>query len=98
MVTVPSPCSLCTEAALAPYDFCTEAAETAQQLKNFHTISVEKWHDAYYTLLEAVCHFHSVVLNVGSLVTTAHAHQCCIFQLCEACAFANETDYEIDYA
>ena len=33
-----------------------------------------------YTLLEAVRHFRSVVLDVGSRVTTAHAHQCCIFQ------------------
>ena len=31
-------------------------------------------------LLEAVRHFRSVVLDVGSRVTTAHAHQCCIFQ------------------
>ena len=30
------------------------------------------------SLLEAVRHFRSVVLDVGSRVTTAHAHQCCI--------------------
>ena len=33
-----------------------------------------------YTLLEAVCHFRSVVMDAGSRGTTAHAHQCCIFQ------------------
>ena len=32
------------------------------------------------TLLEAVRHFRSVVLDAGSRGTTAHAHQCCIFQ------------------
>ena len=32
------------------------------------------------TLLEAVRHFRSVVIDAGSRVTTAHAHQCCIFQ------------------
>ena len=35
----------------------------------------------------------------GSRVTTARAHQCCIFQsYCEDCAVANEIDYEVDYA
>ena len=32
------------------------------------------------TLLEAVRHFHSIVIDAGSRGTTAHAHQCCIFQ------------------
>ena len=32
------------------------------------------------TLLEAVRHFRSVVVDAGSRGTTAHAHQCCIFQ------------------
>ena len=31
-------------------------------------------------LLEAVRHFRSVVIDAGSCVTTAHAHQCCLFQ------------------
>ena len=30
------------------------------------------------TLLEAVRHFRSVVMDAGSRGTTAHAHQCCI--------------------
>ena len=30
-----------------------------------------------YTLLEAVRHFRSIVIDAGSHVTTAHAHQCC---------------------
>ena len=33
-----------------------------------------------YTLLEAVRHFCSIVIEAGSRVTTAHAHQCCIYQ------------------
>ena len=39
-------------------------------------------HGLSYTcmLLEAVRHFRSVVIDAGSRVTTAHAHQCCIFQ------------------
>ena len=37
-------------------------------------------HCVLYTLLEAVRHFRSVVIDAGSRVTTAHAHQCCIFQ------------------
>ena len=32
------------------------------------------------TLLEAVRHFRSVVIDAGSSVTTAHVHQCRIFQ------------------
>ena len=32
------------------------------------------------TLLEAVRHFRSVVMDAGSPETTAHAHQCCRFQ------------------
>ena len=36
--------------------------------------------EACYTLLEAVRHFRSVVIDAGSRGTTAHAHQCCIFQ------------------
>ena len=39
------------------------------------------------TSLAPLSQFH------GSRVTTAHAHQCCIFQLCEDCAVANEIDY-----
>ena len=34
----------------------------------------------------------------GSRITTAHAHHCCRFQLCEDCAIMNEIDYEIDDA
>ena len=38
-------------------------------------------HDASAnTLLEAVRHFRPVVMDAGSRGTTAHAHQCCIFQ------------------
>ena len=35
---------------------------------------------SFTTLLEAVRHFCSVVVDAGSRGTTAHAHQCCIFQ------------------
>ena len=32
----------------------------------------------------------------GSHITTAHAHKCCRFQLCEDCAIANEIDNYIE--
>ena len=32
------------------------------------------------TLLEAVRHFRSVVIDAGSRLTTVHARECCIFQ------------------
>ena len=32
------------------------------------------------TLLEAVCHFRSVVIDARSRRTSVHAHQCCRFQ------------------
>ena len=44
------------------------------------------------TLLAPLSWFH------GSRVTTAHAHQCCIFQSYAKTTVANEIDYEIDYA
>ena len=34
----------------------------------------------FNTLLEAVRHFRSVIMDAGSRGTTAHAQQCCIFQ------------------
>ena len=48
-----------------------------------------------YTLLEAVRHFRSV--DVRSHVTTAHAHQCCIFQSYVKTVPSRTIDYEIDY-
>ena len=37
-------------------------------------------HTVSNALSEGVRHFRSVVMDAGSSGTTAHAHQCCIFQ------------------
>ena len=46
------------------------------------TANNEAGEDAFTlnTLLEAVRHFRSVIMDAGSRGTTAHAHQCCIIQ------------------
>ena len=41
---------------------------------------IAKKKDDSNTLLEAIRHFRSIVIDAGSRGTTAHAHQCCIFQ------------------
>ena len=47
-------------------------------LYEIHWASEETYY--MYTLLEAVRHFRSFVMDDGSRGTTAHAHRCCRFQ------------------